>query len=230
MKNIREEKNMKQFSNGKNEKHEKHGKCQIFEDVHGFRLRRAVNGTRKASLAFGSVVTEELVAMLAAPFAEVVVAPMRSYSKGIDVAMIVHGDDFFAEGLADALLQVDEYLRNKSRINLVTYSTDGWTRTGDPTHNKKLVNELNLGGAKGAATPSSKATGVNDPHSEDNLTPEKTDKYRSLAGRLLCHSLDDLGVQFDTGLVMRGMSTPRVLDEAPLHRALGYIAGTPGVE
>ena len=36
-----------------------------------WQLRRAMNGTRKASLAFGSVVTEELVAMLAALFAEV---------------------------------------------------------------------------------------------------------------------------------------------------------------
>ena len=31
-----------------------------------------MNGTRKASLAFGGVVTEELVAMPAAPFPEVV--------------------------------------------------------------------------------------------------------------------------------------------------------------
>ena len=39
-------------------------------------LRRTTNGARKANLAFGSVViTEELVALLAAPFAEVVVAP-----------------------------------------------------------------------------------------------------------------------------------------------------------
>ena len=51
-----------------------------------------MNGTRKASLAFGSVVTEELVPMLAAPFAEVVVAPKCFYSKGIDVAMIVPKD------------------------------------------------------------------------------------------------------------------------------------------
>ena len=53
------------------------------------------------------------------------------------------------------------------------------------------MNELNFGGAKGAATPGSKETGVNDPHSEDNLTQEKTEKYRSLAGRLLYHFLDD---------------------------------------
>ena len=45
-------------------------------------------------------VTEELVAMPAAPFAEVVVAPRCFHSKGIDVAMIVRGDDFFAEGRA----------------------------------------------------------------------------------------------------------------------------------
>ena len=51
-----------------------------------WQLRRAMNGTRKASLAFGSVVTEELVAMLAALFAEVVVALMCFYSQGIDVA------------------------------------------------------------------------------------------------------------------------------------------------
>ena len=78
-----------------------------------------MNGTRKASLAFGSVLTEELVAMPAAPFAEVVVAPMCFYSKVVDVALIVHGDDFFAEGRAEALLQVDEYLRTRFRINLV---------------------------------------------------------------------------------------------------------------
>ena len=36
--------------------------------------------------------------MLAAPFTELLVAPMCFYNKQIDVAMIVHGDDFFAEG------------------------------------------------------------------------------------------------------------------------------------
>ena len=77
--------------------------------------------------------------------------------------MIVQGNDFFAERRAEALLQVDEYLKNKFRINLVslaglghekeikflkrviTFNTDGWTWTGDPTHSEKLVNELNLG-------------------------------------------------------------------------------------
>ena len=41
-----------------------------------WQLRRPINGTRKASLAFRSAVTEELVAMPAAPLADVVVASM----------------------------------------------------------------------------------------------------------------------------------------------------------
>ena len=70
-----------------------------------WQLRLAMNGTRKASLAVGSVVMKELVAMLAAPFTEVVIAPMCFQNKGIDLAMIsVHGDDFFTEGRAEALL------------------------------------------------------------------------------------------------------------------------------
>ena len=79
-------------------------------------------------------------------------------------------------------------------------------------------------------TPGSKATGVKGPHSEDNLITEKTEKFRSLAGRLLYHSMDDPRVQLETGLVMRGVSTTRVLDEARLHRAVRYIAGTPDVD
>ena len=76
-------------------------------------------------LVFGSVVTEKLVATSAAPFTEVVVAPMCFCSKGIDV---VHGDDFFAEGRAEALLQVDEHLRNKFRTHLVSLAARGMRR------------------------------------------------------------------------------------------------------
>ena len=90
-----------------------------------WQLRRAMNGTREASLAFGSVVTEELVAMPAAPFAEMVFAPKCFYTKGIDVAMIVHGYDSFAEGRAEALLQVDNHLENKFRINHVSLAGPG---------------------------------------------------------------------------------------------------------
>ena len=106
-----------------------------------------MNGTRKARLAFGSVVTGELLAMPVAQFAEVVVAPLCFYSKGVDVAMIVYGDDFFTEGRAEALLQIDEHRNNKFRINLVSRVGNQilqacdrlqlrwpWTWTGDPTH------------------------------------------------------------------------------------------------
>ena len=77
--------------------------------------------------------------------------------------------------LAEALLQVDEHPKNKFRINLVslagpghekeieflkrviTYNTDGWTWTGDPTPMKRMNSQPWW---KGAVTPGSKATGV----------------------------------------------------------------------
>ena len=37
-------------------------------------------------------------------------------------------------------------------------------------------------------------------------------------------------MHFENGFVMRGMCTARVLDEVRLHRAVRYIAGTPGVD
>ena len=64
---------------------------------------------------------------------------------------------------------------------------------------------------RGAATSGSKATAANDPHSDDNLTSQRN-TGRSREG----YSLDHSRVQFDTGLLMRGMRTLRVLDEARL--------------
>ena len=57
----------------------------------------------------------------------------------------------------------------------------------------------------------------------------KAERYRSLVERLLHHSLDDPLVQIGTGLVMRGMSTPRVLDEAR-HPVVRHIPGAPSVD
>ena len=165
--------------------------------------------------------------MPAVPFAEVVVAPMCFYSKGIDVAMTVHGDDVFAEGRADALLRADEYLRNTFQINLV--SLTGAARIPQacdrlrhrrlgldrrPSAQQEAFPRAQPWRTKGAATPGSKATVANDPHSEDNLTCQQAERYRSHAGRLLYHSLDVPRVHFDTCLASRGLSTPRVPDEA----------------
>ena len=104
---------------------------------------------------------------------------------GNDVAIIARGDDFFAEGRAEALLKVNEFLQNKFRINLVSLAS--------PRHEKDILflkrpitcrtesarqetcDELNFGCAKDATTPGSKATAANDPHSEDNPTSQKGD-------------------------------------------------------
>ena len=78
----------------------------------------------------------------------------------------------------------------------------------------------------GAAAPGTKATATSDPHSGHTLTSQRAEKYRSLAGRELHHSLDVPLVKFDTGLMMRGMDTPRVLGEVTTP-SVRCIAGHP---
>ena len=58
-------------------------------------------------------------------------------------------------GLVDATWRLQDLPTGLSTCSTVTW-------TGDPAHSMKLVDKLNFGGAKGAATP---ATAANDPHS-----------------------------------------------------------------
>ena len=149
--------------------------------------------------------------------------------------MLAHGDDLFAEGRATALSQVGDYLTDKFRINLVALagpgqkaqelkilkrtvscSDLGWTWRGDERHVKDLVRELGLEKARPAGTPGSKATAGNLATAEDEIDAHRAARFKRLAGKLLYHSLDDPRAQFETGMVMRGMSCPRELDEARL--------------
>ena len=186
--------------------------------------------------------------MPGADFEPVVIAPMCFYSRTIDVALLVHGDDFLAEGRAATLSQVGDYLTDKFRINLVALagpdqktkdlkilkrtlscSEFGWTWQGDERHVKDPVRELGLEKAKPAGTPGSKATAGNLATAEDEIDADRAARFKRLAGKLLYHSLDDPRVQFETGMVMRGMSCPRELDEARLFRVIRYLVGVPVV-
>ena len=54
-----------------------------------------------------------------------------------------------------------------------------WTCTSALAYSKKLVDEINLGGTKGATTRGSKTTAANDPYSENDLTSQKARRYKS---------------------------------------------------
>ena len=50
--------------------------------------------------------------------------------------------------------------------------SDGWTWTGDPRAQQEACEQAQLW--RGAATSGSKATAANDPHSDDNLTSQRS--------------------------------------------------------
>jgi hypothetical protein len=209
-----------------------------------WQLKRAMNGTRKASQAFGKVVKDEVLGMPGADFVLVAVSPMTFYSLPLDVALLVHGDDFFGEGTQDQLSRVGTYLDNKFRINLIgmigpgcndttlkmlkreiSFHGDRFEWAGDPKHRTELIEQLGLLGAKLAATPGTKQTVDNLPNCEDALSGERVKNFQSGAGKLLYHSADDPRVQFETNMVMRGMANPTELDHARLMRVVRYLVG-----
>ena len=79
---------------------------------------------------------------------------------------------------------------------------------GDPTHSRKRVNELNLYGAKGAVT-----------FGFQGNSSERPTHWGQFDPLVIRWKAADPRVQ--------GISAPRVPDEAQLHRAVRYIAGTP---
>ena len=91
-------------------------------------------------------------------------------------------------------------------------------------HAKKVRDILELkDNTKPAPTPGTKQTAKNLTDGEDELDKPESAKFMKGAGTLLYHSLDDPRVQFESGMVMRGMSKPTVLDKARLHRVGKYL-------
>ena len=194
-----------------------------------WQLKRAMNGTRKASRAFGNVVKGEMLGMPGADFVLVAVSPMTFYSLPLDVAFLVH---------------VGTCLDNKFRINLIgmigpgcndttlkmlkreiSFHGDRFEWAGDPKHRTELIEQLGLLGAKPAAIPGTKQTVDNLPNCEDALSGERVKSFQSGAGKLLYHSADDPRVQFETNMVMRGMANPTELDHARLMRVVRCLVG-----
>ena len=66
-----------------------------------------MNGTRRASFLWGSTVCKVLTD---GGFTEDNVVPMCFYNKKLDCNVVVHGDDFGADGEHDSLMQLDSLL------------------------------------------------------------------------------------------------------------------------
>merc|ERR1712194_82469 len=212
-----------------------------------WKLRRAMNGTRPASKAFGDLVRQHVkeYGLRAVPS-----AAMVFHDEDRDVSLLVHGDDFFCVAERRDIEEFGALLENRFRINLIgligpgckdkelkilkrTVSFQehvGYTWVNDAKHVEELLENMSLTGCKPTLTPGTKDTVKNLPDAEDELDEKDAKFFQSCAGKLMYHSLDDPRVQFETGMVMSGMEKPRVMDKARLWRVVRYLAGVPRVE
>ena len=153
-------------------------------------------------------------------------------------------------GTRTELFAFAEYLDDKFRVNLILMIGPGGegiatkilkrfvkfnhalvcTWRGDERHVKGLSTLLNLEGSKASETPDTKDTVKSLSNAEDELNHLEAKRFQSGSGIVTYHSLDDDRVQFETGIVMRGMAKPRVRDMACLVRSARYLKGAPSCE
>ena len=180
----------------------------------------------------------------------VTIAAMVFHEAGRDLSLLVHDDDFFACAEQVELESFGMFLESRFRIKLVGvvgpgckdkelnilwrtvsfHENFGYTWVSDAKHVTELIENMGLKGCKPVTTPGTKDSVKNLADAEDELDKYEKKFFRSCAGKLMYHSIDDPRVQFETCMVMSAMARPRVMDKARLRRVVRYLAGAPRVE
>ena len=88
----------------------------LYKPGHCWQLKRAMNGTRPASLAYGNFVTDTMVD---ADFKKVQLVAMTFVNFERKINVLVHGDDLLGLGSYESLMWLNEVLENKMRINCI---------------------------------------------------------------------------------------------------------------
>ena len=204
------------------------------------KLNLCLYGTRDAAFNWAQTVAKQLEE---AGYTRGTAFPSVFVNDAVDVAVMVHGDDYLCSGPEHALIKLRKELEQafevKSAIlgskphlekeckilnRLVRITADGWEIEADPRHGEILIRELGLGQGKGLTTP-----GVDDGLDEDGpeLQPEQQSRYRSLAARANYLALDRPDIQYAVKELCRAMSKPTETAWKKLMRVGKYILHRP---
>ena len=203
-----------------------------------WRLKKAMYGTRRASLLWQQKVKE---VMEKAGFVSIKVVPNLYYHKEWDVTTAVHGDDFISDGVPESLDKLDTVLKENFMVKVeprvgpggasagkylnrtLSWDSNGFKWEPDEKHARAIVEELGLMGAKAAPTPGTSATGATMTDALDELTKEEAALFRSVAGRAQYLAMDRKDIQYSVKEIMQHMSNPNKLGMARLKRLGRYL-------
>ena len=163
-----------------------------------------------------------------------------------DVNLTVHGDDFLAEGLPQALDWFEKALlekfegKIKGRLRhngdelrllnrIVRRTEEGYEWEADQRHAELIISGMGLlPQSKPLAAPGRRLTKKEqDEDNEDELDSAESTKYRELAARANFLAQDRPDITFSVKELCRGMSRPTGRDMEALKRLARYLAGKP---
>ncbi|CAK0866686.1 unnamed protein product [Prorocentrum cordatum] len=220
-------------------------------------LRKAMNGTRKASQMWGELVRTTMddghwECLVGTPNVFYLPASPNTAPFDEDSTAICHGDDFLAEGYDEQLDELDELLRQQFEVTAsarlgpgavgqTTYlkRTIGYTDklpgceepgffwTADPKHVDFMIKWTQKRGCKPAPTPGTKATGQGRRDSLDLLSKDRAREVAGAAGTALYLSSDRPDTMYASKTAMQHVSNPNVLMHARVQRLGRYYEGQP---
>ena len=96
----------------------------MYDGVNLWFLLKAMNGTREASRQWGLYIKDSMVP---ASFIGSAAIPVLHYHTEWNIMIACHGDDFLAECLSEGLDRLDELMKEKFEVKILS-------RIGDPDH------------------------------------------------------------------------------------------------
>ena len=216
------------------------------EEVVGL-LRASMYGTRSAAKNWQAQLGRDMVGL---GFRQARSSPCVFRHRELDARLVVHGDDLWLLGDADALGNLlprlhatyelksdgllgpdpDDAKLVRSLNKLIRFLPGvGIEIEADPRHGEIVVGELGLEeGSKGASTPGAKALDRAEGANPELITsPLEVTAYRGLAARGLYLSQDRPELRFAAKEIARYMQRPTRGNLATLKRLGRFLAGRP---
>ena len=166
------------------------------------------------------------------------------------VLVVIHGDDFMAGGAPRSLDLLDEALgqffilkviprvgpadlggtsRGVFTKRVVAFENGAFVWRADQQHIDKII-EYCCGDKKAPErqlSPGSKHVGKSARDSANELEGERRNQYRSLVPTAHYVAADRPDIQYTTGVLMRSLETPLIMQELQLFRLGSYLKTVP---
>ena len=167
------------------------------------------------------------------------------YEPNLDIALVIHGDDFLAEGTAECLNELDKLLFSAMDVKamprigpgaassgkylkrIIKWENDEFTWEADPKHVARTIEILNLADAKPADTPGTKTTGASMRDALDPLVGGDLATYPSICGLLNYLATDRPDIQYSVKCILVDMKGPTKLSLLRCKRIGRYLKGKP---